>query len=174
MCADWFAPFGSRRRSSVQWQSPDLGDMWRHGCPIGPEQIKSCSASENSLGCKVYEHNSECQAIEVIGQDCSSGVVALSCHMAMDLLCHEMRDVCWDSSESLGSPRSLCSQCRIGCLESQLSQQTKAFLSPWTGCANETDVVRENKRKRGSVSDRSKFSNEDLNVSLQRAPRASF
>ena len=48
----------------------------------------------------MYEH-SECQAIEVVGQDWSSevvalflddwelGRVALSCHMAMDLLCQE-------------------------------------------------------------------------------------
>ena len=70
----------------------------------------------------MYEHNDEFRAIEVIGQDWSSevvalfledwelGRVALSCHMAMDLLCQEMRGACWDSSESLGSPCSLCSQ----------------------------------------------------------------
>ena len=58
-------------------QSPDVGDMWRHGCPIGLEWISSCSASETSLGCEVYEHNNECRAIEVIGQDWSSEVVAL-------------------------------------------------------------------------------------------------
>ena len=41
-------------------------------------------------------------------------------------------------------------------LESQHSQQAKAFLSPWTGCdIKERDVVRE-KRKR-SVSDRPMF-----------------
>ena len=28
--------------------------------------------------------------------------VALSCHMALDLLCQEMRDACQDSSESQG------------------------------------------------------------------------
>ena len=97
------------------------GDMWRQGCPQGQAWISSCSASETSLGCEVYEHNNECQAIEVILQDWSSevvalfledrefGRVALSCHMAMDLLCQEMRDACWDSSESPGSPCSLCS-----------------------------------------------------------------
>ena len=59
--------------------------------------------------------NSECRAIDASGQDWSSEVVALfledwelgrvasSCHMAMDLLCQEMRV----SSESLGSPFSL-------------------------------------------------------------------
>ena len=64
-------------------------------------------------------NNNECWAIEVIGQDWSSEVVALfhedwdlrrvalSCHMAMDLLCQEMRDACWVSSESVGSVCSL-------------------------------------------------------------------
>ena len=42
--------------------------------------------------------------------------VALSCHMTMDLLFQEMWNACWDSSESLGSPCSLCSQCREGSL----------------------------------------------------------
>ena len=99
-------------------QSPDFGDMWRHGCSMSLEWISSCSASETSFGCEEYEHNNECQATEVIRQDWSSevaalfledwelGRVALSCHMAMDFLCQEMRDACWDSSESLGS---LCS-----------------------------------------------------------------
>ena len=72
--------------------------------------------SETSFGCEEYEHNNECLATEVIGQDWPSeavalfhdgwelGLVALSCHMAMDLLC---QDACWGSSESLGSPCSL-------------------------------------------------------------------
>ena len=67
-------------------------------------------------------------ATEVIGQDWSSevvalfledwelGRVALSCHMTVNLLCQEMRDAYWDSSESLGSPCSLCSQCQEGSL----------------------------------------------------------
>ena len=80
--------------------------------------------ARHPLAVTVYEPNNECRAIKVIGQDRSSEVVALfledwelgrvasSCHMAMDLLCQEMRDACWDSSESLGFPRSLCSQCQ--------------------------------------------------------------
>ena len=32
--------------------SPDLGDMWRQGCPKSQEWISSCSVSETSLGCK--------------------------------------------------------------------------------------------------------------------------
>ena len=36
-------------------------------------------------------------------EDWELGRVALSCHMAMDLLCQELRDACWVSSEPLGS-----------------------------------------------------------------------
>ena len=97
-------------------------------CPGSVEWISSCSASETSLGCEVYEHNNECRAIEVTGQDWSSevvvllledwklGRVALSCHMTIDLLYQEMRAACWDRSESLGSPRPLFSQCQEGSL----------------------------------------------------------
>ena len=86
------------------------------------------------------EHNSECRAIEVIGQDWSSevvslfledwglGRVALSCHMAMDLLCQEIRDACQDSSESLGSPCSLRSQC----LEDSLTEEWEGWeMQEW-------------------------------------------
>ena len=55
-------------------QSPDLGDMWRYGCPKSQEWISSCSASETFLGCEVYEHNNGCWAVEVVGQDWSSEV----------------------------------------------------------------------------------------------------
>ena len=40
--------------------------------------------------------------------------MASSCHLSMDLLCQEMRDACWGSSESLGSPRSLCLEWQEG------------------------------------------------------------
>ena len=114
-------------------------------CPLWKDDV-SCSGSESTLGCEVDEHNNECWAIEVIGEDWSSevvalfledwelGRVALSCHMAMDLLCKEMRDVgiarsrwalrvrcvrsAWILSEKTG---------RVESLESQLSQQ--ALLS---------------------------------------------
>ena len=68
---------------------------------MSPEPIGSCSASERSCGCEEYEHNNECWAIEVIGQEWSSEVVAL---FLVDLFCQEMRDTCWDSPESPGSP----------------------------------------------------------------------
>ena len=31
-------------------QSPGLGDMWRHGCPVSLEWVSSCSASDTSCG----------------------------------------------------------------------------------------------------------------------------
>ena len=92
-------------------QSLDLGDMWKYGCPKGPIWSSPCSASVTSCDDEEYRHNNECRAIEVIGQDWSCkvvalfledlelGRVALSCHMAMDPLCQEMRDACGMSSE---------------------------------------------------------------------------
>ena len=92
-------------------QSPDLGDMWKCGCPKSPTWSSPCSASVTSGDDEECGHNDECQAIEVIGQDWSSEVVALfledwelgrvtlSCYMAMDLLCQEMRNASWVSSE---------------------------------------------------------------------------
>ena len=77
------------------------------------------AGSEDASSVEYCEHDVENLAIEVAGQKWSSDVislfledwdigrVALSCHIAMDLLCQEMRDACKGSSESLGSPRSL-------------------------------------------------------------------
>ena len=88
--------------------SPELGGIPGLGgarYPLWKDDV-SCSASGRTSG--VYEHNSECRAVTVIGQDWSSevvalfledwelGRVALCCHMAMDLLCREMRDACRD------------------------------------------------------------------------------
>ena len=79
-------------------------------------------------------------AIEVIGQERSSEVISLfledwelgrvasSCHLSMDLSCQEMRDVGKGSSESLDSPRSLCSECQRSSLV-ELSQQQSLFLT---------------------------------------------
>ena len=36
-------------------QSPDLGDVWRHGCLMSPEWISSCSASDTSCCVEEYE-----------------------------------------------------------------------------------------------------------------------
>ena len=95
--------------------SPDLGDMWRNGCPTSPEWISSGPTTEADGGFEFCEHNVVSMAIEVIGQDRSSevislflkdwevGRVALSCHLSVDLLC-------------LDSPRSVCSECQGGSL----------------------------------------------------------
>ena len=125
-------------------QSPDLGDMWRYGCPKCPKCFSPCSASETSFGREGYEHNSECRAIEVIGQGRSSevvaifledwelGRVALRCHMTMDLLCQEMRDACWGQLRVVGFSFVSC-------------HSKQAFLSPWTGCDSEGEVCGERK-----------------------------
>ena len=94
-------------------QSPDSGDMWKCGCPKSPIWTSPCSGSVTSSDDEDVGTSNECRAIEVIGQDWSSevgalfledwqlGRVALSCHMEMDILCQEMRDACWVSSEYL-------------------------------------------------------------------------
>ena len=111
MCTDRFALAGGRLRSEIKLgssgsQSLDLGDMWKYGCPKNPIWSSPCSASVTSGDDEEYGHNHECRAVEVMGQDWSSevaalfledwelGRVALSCHMAMDLLCQG-----WMSSE---------------------------------------------------------------------------
>ena len=96
MCTCRFAPAGGRLRS----QSLDFGDMWTYGCPKSPIWSSQCSASVTSGDDEEYGHNKECRAIAVIGQASEVvelGRVALSCHMAMDRLCQEMRDACWMS-----------------------------------------------------------------------------
>ena len=79
------------------------------------------AGSEGTSSLEHYEHNVDNLDLEVVGQnwssevvslfleDCAVGRVALSSHMAMDLLCQEMRDVCWVTSKSRSSPLSLCS-----------------------------------------------------------------
>ena len=98
-----------------------------------------------------HEHNVDHLAIEVVGQNWSSEVttffredwevgVALSCHLSMDLLCQEIRDACGARSESLVSPRSLCSECqRSGGTVTAVNP-----LLPWTGCDRKArNAVRE-------------------------------
>ena len=78
-------------------QLPDMGDALRNGRPRSPgrdSDVDFCTESEGANGYEVYEHNNECRALEVIGQDWSSEVVSLcledwdlarvvlSCHVA--------------------------------------------------------------------------------------------
>ena len=126
-----------------------LGTCGGTGCPKCPEWISSGPTSEASRGLQLYEHSVENMAVDVIGQDRSSDVVALflkdwelgrvalNCHLSMDLLCQEMRDAYWGSSDSHGSLCSLCLECQVlwwksertGCLGSQPSQQIKPSLT---------------------------------------------
>ena len=80
--------------------------------PLWKEDVP-CSGNESTVGYEVYEHNNECRATEVTGQDWSSEVVA---RLLQDwdlgrvaVSCQEMRNACWNSSESLGARCSLCS-----------------------------------------------------------------
>ena len=123
--------------------SPDEGDMWRHGFPksrIWCSAGDDWTGSESTSSFEEYEHNVESLASEVMGQNWSGemvslfledwelGRVALSCHLAMDPLCQEMRDACWVSLQLLGSPSSLRSQFQSTSLE-EVSHQKCLSLS---------------------------------------------
>ena len=78
----------------------------------GARKPSESQKSKGSLAMKAAKDKGE----ELFLEDWGLARVALSCHMTMDLLCQEMRDACWESSESMGYPCSLCSQCReAGC-----------------------------------------------------------
>ena len=119
---------------------PKLRDMWRYGCPKSPVWSSvgdEWARSEGTSSFEDYEHNVDNLALEVVGQigqvvspfleDWELGRVALSCHMAMDILCQEMRDACWVSSNSQNSPLSLFSQNQSSSLVLELSQQRNLF-----------------------------------------------
>ena len=65
------------------------------------------------------------EVVALFLDDLELGRVSLSCRMPMDLLCQDLRDVCWVNSESLGSPCSLCSQCQ----RSSLAEPPQQSLS---------------------------------------------
>ena len=94
--------------------------------------------------------------------------------MTMYLLCQETRDACWDSTESLGSlgDDSLAEEWK-GSLESQLSQQAKAFLSPWTGCDRKGEGCGWRHDKEEEC-EQAEVSEEDLRVSSFEARIPSF
>ena len=55
-------------------QSPDLGDMWRHGCSKSPDwdsDVESWSESEGTLSSDFCGHNVESFALHVIGLNLS-------------------------------------------------------------------------------------------------------
>ena len=111
--------------NALRWNSdssPELGEMWRYGCTKSPLwSSNEWAGSEGASSLESYEHKVGHLAIEVVGHNWSSevislfledwevGRVAFGCHLSMDLLCQETRNAC---GESLGSPRSLCSECQ--------------------------------------------------------------
>ena len=157
----WSTADGSRRCLGPPHLVVSFRRSWEgfHGTVVqGPlcgktMYLARLSGSDCTLVIGVRAH-SECWDVEVIGQDWSGevvalfledwelGWVALSCHMAIDSLCQEMRDACWDTSELLGSQCSLCSNC----LEDSVAEEwegrepgkstvaARKSLSLWTGC----------------------------------------
>ena len=94
-------------------------DMWRYECPKNPDwnsDVGVWTRSEGTSSSEMYEHNVESLALEVIGQNWSGEMVslfledwelarvALSCHLAPDLLCQEMQESCQ------GGPLSQCTE----------------------------------------------------------------
>ena len=90
-------------------KTPDLGDTWRYGCPKSPmSKSEDEDWQENaSVSSGVSRENNVCNgALHVIGlyglgdkislslflEDWQLARVALSCHIALDMLCQEMHE----------------------------------------------------------------------------------
>ena len=61
-------------------QSPDLGDMWRYGCPKSPDwdgDVESWTESEGTSSSEQCEHNVESLALSAVEQDQSGEQVSL-------------------------------------------------------------------------------------------------
>ena len=98
---------------------------------IAQRALTGTATLSHGLKAKALLHNVESLALSVMVQDQSGekislfledwelARVALSCHIALDMLCQEM-------------PESWLLGCC--CQRGLLSQQGKPFLSPWTGC----------------------------------------
>ena len=109
----------------------------KYGClksPVWSGDGFEGERSESTSTLAYYDYNVDNLAIEVVGQNWSSAVISLfledwevgrvasRCHSSVDLVCQEMRDACMESSDSLDSPCSLCSECQRSSLV-ELSQQ---------------------------------------------------
>ena len=106
-----------------------------------------------------YEDNVGNLALEVVGQNMSSevislfledwevGRVALSCHLSTDLFMPRNEGCVLGSSESLGFPRSLCSECQEGrrrCSDAHPGSffQCEAWLAGWVQVLNMLCLLR--------------------------------
>ena len=81
-------------------------------------------------------------------RDWELGRVALSCHVAMDLLCQEVRDACWGSSRIAG-----LTSFTVITVPEQLSCGFVTAAKPFShrgraATKKERDVVRENEGRR--------------------------
>ena len=89
------------------FQVPELGEEWKIGCPNSPmwEREGEVWSEDESVSSSGSREGNVCNdALHVIGlhgsgdkislflQDLELGKVALSCHMALDMLCQEMND----------------------------------------------------------------------------------
>ena len=90
--------------------SPGSGDMWKYGL---------CGAATSGRELRMLRLSSIRSTTSTIslwkpfGQNWSSEVISLFLEDCCQwtFLCQEVRGACKGSSESLGSPRSLCSEC---------------------------------------------------------------
>ena len=77
--------------------------------------------SANTTWRAFLEKDPSGEKISLFLEDWELARVALSCHIALDMLCQEMHEA-W----------------LLGCLcQEALGQSEKALLSPWAGCDNE-------------------------------------
>ena len=87
--------------------TPDLGDMWRYGCPKSAkwESEDEAWSEDESVSSSVSRGNNVCNgALHVIGlyglgdkvslfqEEWELAKVALSCHIALDMLCQDMHE----------------------------------------------------------------------------------
>ena len=86
--------------------SPDLGEMWKLGAAMALQRKEVRVRHPWSI-IEVVGQNWSSEVISLFLEDEEVGRMALSCHLSIDLLCQEMRDVRKGSPRSLESPRSL-------------------------------------------------------------------
>ena len=76
-------------------QSPDLRDMWRHGCPKSPEWDSEGESWSESLSSSDFrEHNVEslCDKVSFFSEDWELARAGLSCPVALDMFSQEMHE----------------------------------------------------------------------------------
>ena len=97
-------------------------EVWLPKSPVWGSNSVEWAGSEAASSLEQYEHNVGNLAVEVVGRNWSSevislfpedwevGLVALGCHLSMDLSCQEMRDACGGRAQSRWVPLVHCVQ----------------------------------------------------------------